>query len=223
MSVGNVWSGRNRSLLRERYQRHLLYRAERVWPGAVGGVENGESVFLILDLRIANSFFCVESHGRVADSLRELPLVLANVYHSILQQDRCVQEQACQGNSSLSFLVALGADYTSSSLLCKFHSENIYQNIPLDPISTKPYYDISCRSTRRDSAYTRSKPYRLFVIIAVLTRVLILTVSRATDIRLVFVAVKETILQNALKDSGMLRAGASVGSLWLLVDFHSLT
>jgi hypothetical protein len=77
----------------------------------------------------------------------------------------------------LSLLVALGADSAPSSL--SFCEKKI---LPLDPISIKPqnaYYDVSYRSTRRDSAYTCSKPHRLFVIIAVLTRVLILAVSHS--------------------------------------------
>ena len=66
------------------------------------------------------------------------------------------------------------------------------------------YYGDSIRSTERTSTYILSKSLSDHHEQQQLTCQSLTQATDTTNIRLVFAAVKETILQNALKDSGIL-------------------
>jgi hypothetical protein len=157
-----------------------------------------------------DQFFIAESHGRVSRSLRvrhQLTVVLAHFDHSFPEQDRCIQGQAPQGIPGLSFpppfclcspCVPSGSPRPIFSRVhrrlgrqqgCQIYPLAIYAG---EPCTTK-----------------RVPPVRSFLVSFsnFVANVHGCSITQATDtsnIRLVFITVRETILQNALKESGIL-------------------
>ena len=150
-------------------------------------------------------------------------MVPPHIDNIIPRQDWRIQESIAEGLFKLPFLRSSLSGPTPSSCspsFGRFCCKNTSPSTQPDQTSISlqnTSYGVSCKLIVHGWVHTHSKFYCLFIIVSWLRCQLVAwccSLTRATDttnIRLVFAAVKETILQSALNDSGI---------LWAMICFY---